>query len=59
MVKLLNRLERDERGATAVEYGLIVALIFIAMLGAVTTFTNANVSTYNAVNTAVTNVTGA
>ncbi len=59
MVKFLNKLGRDESGATAVEYGLIVALIFIAMLGAVTTFTNANVSTYNAVNTAVTNVTGA
>jgi pilus assembly protein Flp/PilA len=29
-----KRLLRDTRGATAVEYGLIVALIVIAMLGA-------------------------
>lgn len=29
---------KDQRGATAVEYGLIIALIFIAMVGAVTQF---------------------
>jgi pilus assembly protein Flp/PilA len=29
-------LSRDERGATAVEYGLMVALIAVAILGAVT-----------------------
>ena len=34
MVKFLNNLGRDTRGATAVEYGLILALIFLAMLGA-------------------------
>ncbi len=28
----------DEKGATALEYGLIVALIFLAILGAVTLF---------------------
>ena len=27
---------RDERGATAVEYGLILALIFLAVMGGVT-----------------------
>ena len=31
---LLERLFRDERGATAVEYGLIIAMIVIAMIGA-------------------------
>lgn len=29
---------RDERGATAVEYGLMVALIAIVIIGAVSTF---------------------
>ncbi|WP_390551011.1 Flp family type IVb pilin [Qipengyuania sp. MTN3-11] len=29
---------RDETGATAVEYGLILALVFLAMLGAVQAF---------------------
>ncbi len=29
---------KDERGATAIEYGLIMALIFLAMVGAVSQF---------------------
>jgi len=31
-------LERDERGATAVEYGLMVAMIAIVIIGGVTLF---------------------
>ncbi|GMM93896.1 hypothetical protein MTsN3n11_21980 [Qipengyuania sp. MTN3-11] len=38
MVKLCSRIVRDETGATAVEYGLILALVFLAMLGAVQAF---------------------
>ena len=30
----LRRLRRDNRGATAIEYGLIVALIGVAIMGA-------------------------
>jgi pilus assembly protein Flp/PilA len=30
---LLRKLRRNERGATAVEYGLIAALIVVAMIG--------------------------
>ena len=33
---LTQRLGRDERGATAVEYGLMVALIAVAIVAAVT-----------------------
>ena len=33
---LADRLHRDDRGATAVEYGLIVALIAAVIIGAVT-----------------------
>ena len=29
----MRRLRRDRRGATAIEYGLIAALIVIAMMG--------------------------
>ena len=32
--KRLRRLGADERGATAIEYGLIVALIAVAIMGA-------------------------
>jgi pilus assembly protein Flp/PilA len=36
-------LERDEAGATAIEYGLIVALIFLAIIGGMSLFaTNEN-----------------
>ncbi len=31
-----ERIERDEKGATAVEYGLMVALIAVAIIGTVT-----------------------
>ena len=34
VVSLLKDLFRDTRGATAVEYGLIIAMIVLAMLGA-------------------------
>ena len=33
--QLFKKLLRDNRGATAVEYGLIVSLIVIAIIGAV------------------------
>lgn len=32
--KMLRRLRRDERGATAIEYGLIVGLIAVFCIGA-------------------------
>ena len=38
MKRLILRLLADERGATAVEYGLICALIFLVILSAVTVF---------------------
>jgi pilus assembly protein Flp/PilA len=33
----LRRLCRDQSGASAVEYGLILSLIFLALMGAVAT----------------------
>lgn len=36
-MKYLNRLLRDESGATAIEYGLIAALIAIVCITAMTT----------------------
>ncbi|UVI39134.1 Flp family type IVb pilin [Qipengyuania spongiae] len=38
MTAFLKTIARDQQGATAVEYGLILALVFLAMLGAVRTF---------------------
>ena len=34
-MRFLKRLRRDERGATAIEYGLLAAMIAIAMLAAI------------------------
>ncbi len=48
---LARRLQRDDRGATAVEYGLIVALIAVVIAGAVKLLGGA-------INTAFTTITG-
>jgi pilus assembly protein Flp/PilA len=37
MTQFFARFARDESGATAIEYGLIVALIAVVIIGAVTT----------------------
>lgn len=43
MRKLLDQFVRDEEGVTAIEYGLIAALIAVVIIGAVTTVgTNLN-----------------
>ena len=38
MNAFFKRIGTDVSGATAVEYGLILALIFLAMIGAVSSF---------------------
>ena len=50
-----SRLRDDLRGATAVEYGFVVALIVLAMLGALSGVGNATSSMWNNVNDKVTN----
>ncbi len=37
MTRLLKAFVQDESGATAIEYGLIVALIAVIIVGAITT----------------------
>lgn len=34
-MKFIDRLATSDRGATSVEYGLIVALVFLAIIGSV------------------------
>ncbi|MXP29223.1 Flp family type IVb pilin [Porphyrobacter algicida] len=55
MPNLISRILRDESGATAVEYGLIVALVFLVMLGAVQAFGKNTISMWNNVSTTVSN----
>lgn len=52
--RLILRMLGDTRGATAIEYGLIVALIVIAMVAALQGFANANTNMWNLVTQKVT-----
>lgn len=47
MGKFLRQFARDRRGATAVEYGLIGALIVVAMIAALRDFANTSISMWN------------
>ena len=58
MVEFLKKLGRDTEGATAVEYGLILALIFLSMLGAVSSFGQTTIDMWNRVATTISAVTG-
>lgn len=49
MKAILQRLMLDTRGATAVEYGLICALIVLAMLTALKGVANETSNTWNTV----------
>lgn len=57
MGKFLRSLERDTSGATAVEYGLILALIFLAMVGGIQTFGTSATNMWSSIETAVIAVT--
>jgi pilus assembly protein Flp/PilA len=50
---LLKAILEDNSGATAVEYGLIVALIVIAMIASLNTFANETISMWGDVASAM------
>jgi pilus assembly protein Flp/PilA len=49
MLKLLTSLAKDESGATAIEYGLIAALISVALITGATALGTALNSQFNAI----------
>ncbi|MES2753172.1 MAG: Flp family type IVb pilin [Pseudomonadota bacterium] len=55
MLRVLKRLRTCRRGATAIEYGLIVSLIVIAMIASFKLVANATVNKWDTINAAVTN----
>lgn len=57
IIDTLKRLWGDRKGATAVEYGFIVALIVIAMVAALTQLANSTTTMWNNVSTKVTAAT--
>ncbi len=48
-MQLLKKLYRDERGATAIEYGLIAALVSVAIIGILTTLGDNLTNTFQTV----------
>ena len=48
-MKFFNNLLRDEQGATAIEYGLIAALIAVAAIAAMSSLGNELGTTFNTV----------
>jgi len=54
-MKFLNKLIRDEAGATAIEYGLIAALIAVAAIAAMGSMGNELKNTFNTTKNAMSN----
>ena len=54
----LTRFWCDERGATAIEYGLICALVFLAIITSVTAFGNKTSNIMIRVSSTLSNVVG-
>lgn len=55
MLTFLRKIARNTKGATAVEYGLILALIFIAMVSGVMALGNSTKDTWSNINSKVAN----
>ncbi len=53
MSNIFSRFVRDESGATAIEYGLIAALIAVVVIGAVTAVGSGLSTTFTNVSTQV------
>lgn len=47
MRRFIARFLRDEAGATAIEYGIILALMFLVILSAVTAFGGSSSGIFN------------
>ncbi len=53
MAKMINRLWKHEDGATAIEYGLIAALLAVVIIAAVTLVGTDLQNVFNSVSTAM------
>lgn len=51
MTKLVSRFLKDESGATAIEYGLIAALISVALIAGASSLGNSLSTTFNTLST--------
>lgn len=51
LFRVASRLRSDEQGATAIEYGLLAALVAVAVIGAVTSLSDELYTQFNTVQT--------
>jgi pilus assembly protein Flp/PilA len=52
-IRLLGKLRRDSRGGTAIEYGLILALVVLAIMAALVAFAGASTDIWSNVSAKV------
>ncbi|MFE8584027.1 Flp family type IVb pilin [Sphingomonas sp. NCPPB 2930] len=58
-MKTIRKMMKDSKGATAIEYGLIAALIAVAAIGAMNTLGNSLKNTFTNVSTRLNNSSSA
>ena len=58
MLKVIRTFAKDESGATAIEYGLIAALVSVAAIGALTAMGNSLSTMFNTVSSALSTASG-
>jgi pilus assembly protein Flp/PilA len=58
-MRFMNKIAADTKGATAVEYSLIIALVCLAMIGALIALAEGTSSMWGGVSTSITEATGA
>ncbi len=57
-IDILKKIRKDDSGATALEYGLIAALVSVAAIGALTAMGNSLETMFQAVSNALTTAVG-
>ena len=57
-INILNKVRKDESGATAIEYGLIAALVSVAAIGALTAMGGSLNTMFETVSKTLTTVAG-
>jgi pilus assembly protein Flp/PilA len=59
MTKFISKFISDESGATAIEYGLIAALIAVAIIGAASLLGDQLIATFNRITSELTSANAA
>ncbi|MXO57205.1 Flp family type IVb pilin [Pontixanthobacter gangjinensis] len=58
LMQLLTRIANDDRGSTAIEYGLIASLVVIASIGAFEAVANENTGLWGVVSSQINDAMG-